>query len=47
VTIKLDFAERHARIAAAEFIAGLAREGIMFTATPTGDWLLIELTGGF
>ena len=45
--IKLDFENASARATAAQFIAELVRQGVLFNAHEQGSWLVIEMTGGF
>lgn len=45
--IYLRFGCENDRIAAAQFIAELIRQGLTFEVTQDGDRFLIELTGGF
>lgn len=45
--VTLPFDTKDERVAAAEFLATLAREGVTFNAEIDGDELVVTFTGGY
>ena len=46
-SIELDFGTDDERAAAAVFIAGLVKQGLVFKAREVRGLLIVELTGGY